>query len=247
MTHIDFLPQDYRREHTRRRQQVWQIAAVALVTGIIAVGSVFQFQTIANLRSRMDNLMPQYRESETRNKRLAELKSKLEDARDQAELFTYLRHPWPKTQIVAALLRPLPENVALDKIRISRKLPAGMRRQNLRSQADREAEEKRLASLSPAARDLEQISCDVDQMQTEVAVSGTTTEPAALHEYVGKLGSESLFSEAELESIELDKRNKEGQMKFELHVLVQPGYGQPGGPDGSSIAKEKDKKHPNET
>ena len=58
-----------------------------------------------------------------------------------------------------------------------------------------------------------------------MAISGTTTEPAALHEYVGMLGRESLFSEAELESIELDKHNKEGQMKFQLHVLVQPGYG----------------------
>ena len=247
MNQIDFLPQDYRREHTRRRRQVWQIVAVALVTGIIATATFFQYQTAVRLQSRIDNLTPQYQEAQERNKRLADLKTKLEGERDKAELFTYLRHPWPRTQIVAALLRPLPEDVTLGKIRIFRKLHSGVRRQNVRSQAEREAEEKRLASLSPAARDLQQIRSDVDQMQTEVTISGTTTQPTALHAYVGKLGREEFFSKAELESIESDKREKNGQMKFELHVLVQPGYGQPGGPAETAIAQEQDDKRKDET
>ncbi len=240
MNQIDFLPHDYRREHTRRRRQVWQIAAVALVTGIIAAATILQSRTAVHLCARIDNLMPQYHQAQERNKQLAELKTKLEAAQDEAELFTYLRHPWPRTQILAALLRPLPQDVTLEKIRISPKLPSGSRRQNIRSGAEREAEEKRLASLSPAARDLQQIKSDVDPMQTELTITGTTTQPAALHAYIGNLGRESFFCKAELESIESVKREKIGQMKFQLRVLVQPGYGQPGGPQGSPLAVEKD-------
>ena len=242
MDQIDFLPPEYRREHTRRRRQVWQIAAVALVTGIIAAANLFQSQTATRLQAGVDNLIPQYHQAQERNNRLAELKTKLEDTQDQAELFTYLRHPWPRTQILAALLRPLPQGVTLEKIKIFRKLPSGARRQIARSQAQREAEEKRLESLSPAARDLQQIRSDVDRMQTEVTITGTTTQPTALHAYVGDLGHESFFSTAELESIEFDKREKNGRMTFELHVLVQPGYGQPGGPQGWPIAQQTDAK-----
>ncbi len=242
MDQIDFLPPEYRREHTRRRRQVWQIAAVALVTGIIAAANLFQSQTATRLQAGVDNLIPQYHQAQERNNRLVELKTKLEDTQDQAELFTYLRHPWPRTQILAALLRPLPEDVTLEKIRIITRLPGGARRQIIRSQAEREVEEKRLASLSPAARDLHQIRSDVDRMQTEVTITGTTTQPAALHVYIGDLGRESFFSMAELDSIESDKREKNCRMNFKLHVLVQPGYGQPGGPQGWPIVQQTDAK-----
>lgn len=140
MKQIDFLPHSYRRENTRRRRQAWQFMAVALVAGIIATASLFQAHTAAGLQARVDKVIPQYQEAQQQNKRLAELKVKLKIAQDQAELFTYLRHPWPKTQVLSALLEPLPKEVALDKIIIIRKLPSGARRQNVHSQAQREAE-----------------------------------------------------------------------------------------------------------
>lgn len=239
MNEIDFLPQGYRREHSRRRRQVWQFVAIALVTGIIATATLLQWQMAARFQARVDDLMPQYQESEKRNKQLAELTIKLGNTQDQAELFTYLRHPWPKTQILATLLKQLPKDVTLQKIKIFRKLPIGTRQQNALSQSQRESEEQRLASLSPAARDLEQIRSLVDPMQIELTIIGTTTQPAALHEYVIQLGHESFFSKAELESIESVKSKNDIHMRFELHLRVQPGYGQPGGPIRSPIAREK--------
>ncbi|MBN2296437.1 MAG: PilN domain-containing protein [Pirellulales bacterium] len=239
MNQIDFLPYSYRREHTRRRRQAWQLVAIALVAGIIAVASLFQFQTAAKLQTQLNAVLPQYQEAQDRNKRFAELKIELKNAQDQAELFTYLRHPWPKTQLVAALLRPLPKEVALEKVVILRKLPNGARRQSIISQTQREEEEKRLASLSPAARDLEQIRSDVDRMQTELTITGITKQPAALHEYVGQLAHESFFAKTQLESIESVKQKGNEHLIFELQLLVKPGYGQPGGPGKSPLAREQ--------
>ena len=79
-------------------------------------------------------------------------------------------------------------------------------------------------------------------MQTEMIISGTTPQAAAVHQYVGELGRESFFSKAQLESIESVKRNNNGDMQFELHLLIQPGYGQPGGPKSPPIAQDKDDK-----
>ena len=232
MNDIDFLPYNYRREHSRRRRQVWQIVAIAFVTGTVSMAALVQSRTAAHLQSKIDDLAPKYQAAEKRNKRLAELKTKLQDARDQAELFTYLRHPWPKTQIVAALIRPLPEGITLRQIRISNRLPKDARHQDTHSQAQREDEEKRLASLSPAARDLEELRSRVDRMRTEISISGTTAQQAALYMYVGDLARENFFAEAELESCEADKGSKNGQMQFEIDVLVKPGYGQADGPTG---------------
>jgi len=145
------------------------------------------------------------------------------------------------------LLKPLPKEVTLNKISIFRKLPSGARQHNIQSQAQREAEEKRLASLSPAARDLEQIKSDVDRMQTELTITGTTKQPIALHEYVGLLGRNTIFSNTQLESIESVKRKNNAHMKFELHLLLKPGYGQPGGPNGPPIAQDKHTDQINDT
>jgi Tfp pilus assembly protein PilN len=229
MNDIDFLPSEYRREHSRRRRQVWQIAAIAFVTGTVSLAALVQSRTAANLRSNIDVLAPRYQAAEKRNNRLGELRTKLQDACDQAELFTYLRHPWPRTQIISALLHPLPEGITLRKVRISNRLSREARRPDVRSQAQREAEEKRLASLSPAAHDLEELRGRVDRMRTEVSISGTTAQSAILHTYVGKLARENFFTKAELESCETDKRSKNAQKQFEIDVLVKPGYGQEGG------------------
>ena len=232
MNNIDFLPQDYRREHSRRRRQVWQITAITIVTVIVGAASFFQTRTAAKLQADIDKLGPRHQKSENRNKQFAELKTELQNAEDQAALFTYLRHPWPKTQIIAALIRALPEDITLQEITISNTMPKSARRNNILSQTEREAEEKRLAALSPAARDLEELRKKSDRLQTQINIRGTAIQQSALHVYVGNLAQESLLAKAELESCEAEKGPVIGKMRFNIDVLVKPGYGQPNGPRG---------------
>ena len=47
-----------------------------------------------------------------------ELKRQLQSAGYEAELFTYLRHPWPTTQLLNAALSPLPDRVTLHEIHL---------------------------------------------------------------------------------------------------------------------------------
>ena len=79
-----------------------------------------------------------------------------------AELYTYLRHPWPRTQLFSALLRPLPEEITFLQVQIFRQPAAGGKAGNILPNAgqagnlprDTKAEEEKLKLLPAAGRDL---------------------------------------------------------------------------------------------
>ena len=67
-------------------------------------------------------------------------------------------------------------------------------------------------------------------------LSGRTTDPAALHRYLGELHRCSLFPKVELdklESVAPGTNVPDGTMTFTTIVEVRAGYGQAGGPAGS--------------
>ena len=98
---------------------------------------------------------------------------------------------------------------------------------------DKKAEEERLKSLAPAQRDLTKLAARLDLLQTVVVLTGTATEIAALHRYIGDLDATGIFKKAELDCFNSIDNGKSGAvLQFRAVLAVQPGYGQPGGPTG---------------
>ena len=232
MHDIDFLPSEYREEHRQRRWYERRILLLAGVAGMIAAAAWSQSHRTLRLRVELASCQPAYAAAAQTRETLNRLQSQLQLARTSADLVTYLRHPWPRTRILAALLAPLPSDVRFEELEILREAPAGAKPDKLRSPAGQEDKETELAALAPAARDLQRLRGQTDPQQTLVTITGVASDSAALHGYVSALGREPLFSKAQLQSSGID-RSDPTWIRFRVTLVVRPGYGQPGGPSGA--------------
>jgi hypothetical protein len=230
MHEIDFLPAEYRQKHARQQARPWQVVVIAAVAALMIVGTVAQRWRQHRLRRELAEITVVYDDALRLQTQLANLEKRLATARGNASLYTYLRHPWPRSQLLAALARPLPEPITLQQVQISREPPTGGP-PAVAPPVDRKAEEERLKRLSPAERDLAALSERLDAMQTVVVLSGAATESAALHKYIGALDATDIFNEADLDSFNsIDGKQEDGAFQFRAVLAVQPGYGQIGGP-----------------
>jgi len=237
MHDVDFLPTQYRQQHLRRRSQPWE-AVVALAFFALLVGAGFaQHRQRQWIESDLEAVEPQYQTALKRQQRLSELHKRLTEVRAEAELLAYLRHPWPRTQLLAAVAGPLPDAITLQQVQIRRvapQQPSGERR----SRGEAENEEKKLAGLAPAARDLAELREELDGARTVVMLSGITRQSAPVYRYLGELAEHPLIATTELGAIENVEGADEPTLKFEATLLVLPGYGQPGGPTAPEIGPD---------
>lgn len=226
MQQIDFLPQEYRHRHRRRQNQAHTVALAGLAAlGLLAI-ELIQQGRYWQLGKALADCQPAHENAVRLQEALAQLQQNLQTAECDARLFAYLHHPWPRTQIVSALLLSLPPEIALDELQIDRL--AGVKQGVLASFATENEKEKVQAGPASAA-DLKQLHQRYGSRQTVVLLVGKTTDLAALHHYLAQLGEQDLFTAAELESVESE--DQQGTMtRFRARVTVRPGYGQKGGP-----------------
>ena len=233
MHDIDFLPIEYRQKHARRQSQPWQIVVAVAIVGLVAAAALAQQYRRHRAESDLAMITPVYDAAIDQQNRLAEVQKREQAAKAGAELYTYLRHPWPRTQLLAALMAPLPDAITLQQIHILRETPTGGPPAAAGPPVDKKTEEEQLKSLPPAQRDFLKLTDRLDRLQTVVILTGTATEAAALHRYIGDLDATDIFDKAELDCFNSIDNNKSGAvLQFRAVLAVQPGYGQPGGPTG---------------
>ena len=229
MQNIDFLPSEYRQRHARQRHQTWRAAALGAAGLAVLAAAFHQSQARRAVEQELAAATPQYERALETTKQLGEIQSKLATARADAELFTWLRHPWPRSRILAALLEPLPEEIGFTRLEIRRQSQPV--RTPLQPLAPLEKAGNDLSTaLPPPARDLRQLRARWDAAPTVVSVEGVAAESAVLHQYLGDLNRQGLFLRAELESLETDPLSDGSVLRFQATLTVRPGYGIPGGP-----------------
>ncbi|HEY2760174.1 MAG TPA: hypothetical protein VGI75_05510, partial [Pirellulales bacterium] len=161
-------------------------------------------------------------------KRLTELQRLSQSIERQAELETYLKHPWPRTQIIAAIVDQLPKEVQLERISIVRE-PLPTSGNELQPTAIKLGETA-ATKLDPAQHDLETIRNLYDRSRIIVQLAGQSDDPLAFHRYLEDLGRCKLFMKLEEGGIERVGGDADDRIKFTAKIIVRPGYGQPGGP-----------------
>jgi hypothetical protein len=133
-----------------------------------------------------------------------------------------LENPWPRTQLIAAIISPLPKAVRLTQIHLAEEeqartaIQAGPRNAKL--------EEEAAAKASGPEKDLAKLQEELQKRRTAVEVDGYTTDVANLHEYVAEVSQSSLFAAANIKSLEAATSNQQGQTKFVLRLIVRPGH-----------------------
>ncbi len=231
MHNVDFLPDAYRQKHARRRSQPWQAFVAFAIVALVIVATLAQQYRKHRIQNALADIGPVYEAAVVQQVQLAKTQLRLKEARAGAELYTYLRHPWPRTQLLSALVRPLPPAITLQQIQILREAPASTGTTEIRPGVDKKAEEDRLKLLGPADRDLAKLRGQYDVLRTVVVLTGTATEIDALHPYIGALDALEIFDKADLDSFNsIDHSNSGDVLQFRAVLAVQPGYGQPGGP-----------------
>lgn len=232
MQNIDFLPVEYRQKHARRQSTPWRVVVVVGFAVLVVTAAVGQYGRRHMIEQELAKLAPYYETAVNQNNQLAECQLKLQEVREFAQLYTYLRHPWPRTGLLAAVGAPLPDAVTLTEVRIAAEDAEGRLSNDRRSRADKKAEDEKRAALPPAVRDLQRLQAKCDEAPTRVFLFGTTTDSAAVHEFLGALDHSDFFAKAELLSIESVEHQSDGVVEFHAILIVRPGYGQAGGPAG---------------
>jgi hypothetical protein len=164
---------------------------------------------------------------------LAKLQQAFRQWNAEAELWTFLRHPWPKTQLLAAIVRPLTPGITLADLRVHRAESSANSAPSIlrdRQRNVQEGESGQVDTRTSAERDLETMRQRDDQASLIVTIQGTTRDIAELHGYLGQAGRSPLFSSVELTSIESQESLGLTSSKFTARAVVRPGYGQSHGP-----------------
>jgi Tfp pilus assembly protein PilN len=229
MLDIDFLPAQYHQRQARKRSKPWQAIVLLSFVVLVGVAAVGQYRQHRGLRAELELMAPQYEQAVAAIARLDSLQKELKTARAEAALLIYLRHPWPRTQLLRALLESLPDQILLTELEILTESRSLETRPGHRTPPDDDAE-KATAAMAPAERDMAALRQQVDGMQTVIHLAGTTDDSAALHRYLGALAHSSLFRKAQLESIESIEGAGSHAARFRATIVVRPGYGQPEGP-----------------
>ncbi len=228
MLNIDFLPEQYHRRRARRQSKPWlALVSVAFVC-LVALAAGAQYRDYHRLQAERDQLEPQYQQALAQKSRLDALQKELQTVQAEAALLAYLRHPWPRTQLLHAILSSFPDEITLTRLVISGETLGPKTAQ--KPQTPTAGVKDAVVALSAAEHDLTHLRDRADSVQTVIRMAGTTTDTGALHRYLGALADNPLFSKAELEAIESHERGTTGDMLFEATLVVHPGYGQPGGP-----------------
>jgi hypothetical protein len=231
---VDFLPREYRQQHARRRQLAGQFLVGVALVGLVAATAGGQAWWRHRVQRELDQVTPLYQTAVNQSGELSKLQAELEVAQAEAQLITYLRHPWPSSQLLSALVGPLPEAIAFREIRITHepdKSPV-----LLGPRPDKQTLEQQLARLPKAGRDLKALREQFDRAPTLLSLSGLATDSDAVYRYLGELSKNRLLAKVELVSLDNAADRREDKLEFKLNVLVRPGYGLPDGPAAPPVA-----------
>jgi hypothetical protein len=225
---IDFLPAAYRQRSMQRRAYAWRVAAAVVIACFFAATSLWQRNHHESVRARLDAVEDQYTGAAAKNALLAEVTARFHAQRATAELVTFLRHPWPRTQILAAVLEPLPESIVLSDWHVGHET---VQRTDSPSIALPEAKNVPPDKPSRQAADLKRLLFESGGQEHFVFLSGRAGDAATLHEYLARLDTNPLFARIDLRSLEHLKPDGSdvvapGQVQFSVRAILAPGHGQ---------------------
>lgn len=228
MKNIDFLPDIYRQRSAQRHARMWWVAVVIIFGAAIGATATVQVALRRNVQRQLDELLPQYLAAQQRDNQLALLNARIAEHAQEAALYTYLQHPWPRSQVLKAIVAPLPEAVRLAEVRLTEHAEAQVSSAVVPVAVPSTAVP---VKKSPAEADLEQLREQQDRMRVTLEVIGFAKDVSALHRYVDQFSQAPFIASAQLKSLEaVAIEGQLPQTRFEVHLVLRPGHGQVGGP-----------------
>ena len=222
---IDFLPATYRERGMQRRAYAWRVAVALTIGGFFAATSLWQHNHHARVRARLDAVEAQYAEAARRTADLAVVSAELTAEEKTAELLTFLRHRWPRSRVLAAILAPLPESIRLSDCHVGCETRQAARGATI---ALPEGDEAPAAKPEQRANDLKRLLEETTRQEHFVSLSGKADDAATLHEYLARLQVDPLFARVELQSLEHQTADApaDRSVRFAVRAVLCEGTGQ---------------------
>jgi len=219
---------------------VWQQVVSVTACLVVALAVGYQHHVRRGVLGQLAAVTPQYEQARQRTDQLNRLQAELKEAQAEADLITYLKHPWKRTQIVAELLKPLPDEITFTVLQIGSQHTTGNMPAGQPLLTEKRQDEAAKPAQSPAVEDLKRLREEMDPVQTVVTIEGLTTDIGVLHRYLGHLNGSSLFRKVDLETLDGEQasgdKDKEKGLHFVATLQVERPYGVPGGPSGPPAA-----------
>jgi hypothetical protein len=223
---IDFLPDVYRQREALRRARLWWGIVVVIFAGALGSSAVAQALLRHSLHEQLDSLAVEYTAAQAQVQELSVLQAQILRAGHEASLYTFLENPWPRTQLLAQVVGPLPDCIRLSQIHLADEESAKTAIQV--GPRNTKAEEEAATKASPPERDLARLQDDYDRRQATIEIDGHTADVPRLHQYVGDISRSPLVAGAAIKSLEAATANHAGKTRFTLRLMIQPGYCQRG-------------------
>lgn len=220
MKNIDFLPESYRQRRLQRRAHVWEIGMVAMFGLIVAVTASVQLTHRWRIADLMKDADADHRAALEVQKTLADLQSQLAQKTRVAELYSYLEHPWPRTQILRTVNDCMDEGMSLTRLSVAREQGPSVA----------PTAENKEAKLSPAQQDLKRLQAEYDRRSTVITIAGFADDARQVHAFVDRLSASRLLDTVKLESVEIQEQSNERHIVFRVRSNLKRTYGQIGGP-----------------
>ncbi len=229
MKELDFLPDRYQVQNAVRKARICQITMFVTFAAIICLVACFQLAIYQVAKQELTAITAQHDDAINKTTELAALRLEVDQSRQFATLYTYLKYPWPRTQMLADIAKDLPPQVTLQELTIVEETTKT--KTSARGIVTAVAVTGQPVAVdAPPKADLALLRRQQDQSRAEIQISGTTTDSAAVHLFVMALNGTTLFESAKLHSLEAVTGSKQAKSNFFIRLTVRPGYGQEGGP-----------------
>ena len=230
MKNIDFLPDIYRHQRALRHTRLCWMGVGVLFGLAIAGAASGQWYFRSSLAAQLRVVEPRYAISQSRQAEILQLESGKKVTQELAALYFYLKHPWPRTQLFAAVAEPMPSSIRLTDLLLVEQAETAIAARGPDGDTNHSTAEAEKGAKPTAKSVLAELRREHDRQQTILELSGEATVAKELHEYVDSLAKSPLFASASLKGLESGGEAKKGVNSFHIRIVVRPGYGQPGAP-----------------
>lgn len=230
MKPIEFLPPEYRHKQALHRAKLWWLTIAVLFGTGIGLTAITQYGLRLQLQQQVAQFDREFQIATVRRAELEATQKRLQDADHEVALYTYLRHPWPKSQILAAIVAPLPSGIRLTEFHTSQEVGIPGSTSNVNTTTV--SVDANMAAVGNSFElDMKALRAASDAHPLYLTIQGTATTSDELHAYVAQLHKHRLFSKVELQSVEAQRISTGPSLtQFQIQVQLLPGLGQPGGP-----------------
>ncbi|PHS16987.1 MAG: hypothetical protein COA78_03335 [Blastopirellula sp.] len=196
MQSIDFLPEKYKQRRIRKRVGFLRIGIFSIIVLCVCGTALFQLVRLGSLKLEIASLEAEYSKVTEIQKNILELESKNQTQINQAQLLTFLRHPWPSSQIMSLVAETKTESLYFNEMRVFRQSET---KKKALFPEDKDTNKDKLPA---AVQDLLELQKDLRGKEIVINISGICNDTTQLYDYLSKLNQSDLVHRAIVDSVE---------------------------------------------